>query len=263
MHLVYFDESGNSGNNLDHTQQPVFVLSALLVPAASWTVIEQELEAVIESAFPAPRPLDFELHANELLNARGWFRQFPIAQRMEVYRQCMVVAARHGLKVIHRAIQKKRYADWLTRTFGAGVTINPHIAAYALVAQVVNSFLKDLPGSPLGIFISDENKEVVKDLEKSHRLLRGAAGPLHLSQVIEKGFFIDSRKSLLLQLADLCASAVRHYEAQKSGIPVKSLNASVIPWVEPLIHRGRESLNDVIAWLQAGQSQEKKERPGT
>ena len=107
------------------------------------------------------------------------------------------------------------------------VEINPHIAAYALVAQVVNAYLKELPGSPFGIFISDENKEVVKDLEKSHRVLRGTAGPLHLSQVIEKGFFIDSRKSLLLQLADLCAYCLRMKEELAAQLPVKPLNATV------------------------------------
>ena len=163
------------------------------------------------------------------------------------------LAHKHGLKVIHRAIVKKRYADWLLRSFGAGVEINPHIAAYALVAQVVNSYLKELPGSPNGIFISDENKEVVRDLEKSHRILRGTSGPLRLSQVIEKGFFIDSRKSLLIQLADLCAYSLRVREEQLVGLPVKPLNALVIPWVEPLMHKGKESLNDVIAWLQAEQ----------
>ena len=28
MHLVYFDESGNSGNNLNDADQPIFVLGA-------------------------------------------------------------------------------------------------------------------------------------------------------------------------------------------------------------------------------------------
>lgn len=260
MYLAYFDESGNSGNNLDHTQQPIFVLAALLVPTASWNAIEADLQKVIESNFPSPRPADFEIHANELINARGYFRQFPIAQRLKFYADCMAVAQRHSLKVLHRAIAKKRYADWLQRAFGSGVIINPHIAAYALIAQVVNALLKAMPGSPCGIFISDENKEVVKDIEKSHRLLRGTSGPLRLSQVIEKGFFIDSRKSLLLQLADLCAYSLRLREEQLAGLPVKPLNAQVILFVEPLMHQGKEPLNDVIAWLQ---DEQKKERPGT
>lgn len=260
MYLVYFDESGNSGNNLVHAQQPVFVLAALLVPAASWQTIEAELEKTVDTFFPPPRPLDFEIHANELINPRGFFRQFPIQKRLDLYRALLAIAEKHRLRVVHRAIVKKRYAQWLERTFGAGVFINPHIAAFALVSQVVNDFLRSLSHTTMGIFISDENRDVMTDIEKSQRILRGTSGRLRLSQVIEKGFFIDSRKSLLIQLADLCAYSLRRMEEQQAGLPVRPLDANCIAWVKPLIHRGGEALPDVLAWLQ---SEQKKERPGT
>ena len=259
MHLIYLDESGNSGNNLNHTQQPIFVLSALLVPETEWLPIESELAAEVNRFFPT-RPDDFEIHASEIINPRGFFRAFPVQTRLDFYKALMDVAARHKLRVIHRAIIKKRYLHWLEKTFGAGVVINPHLAAFPLVAHVVNDFLRQLPGKPLGIFISDENRDVAQDVEKSQRILRGTPGRLHLSQIIEKGFFIDSRKSLLLQLCDLCAHALRRLEEKKAGITLKPLHEHCIPLVKPLIHRGTEALPDVLAWLE---SEQKKERPGT
>jgi hypothetical protein len=42
MHLVYFDESGNSGTNLRDPQQPFFVLAALTVPETEWVGLEHE-----------------------------------------------------------------------------------------------------------------------------------------------------------------------------------------------------------------------------
>lgn len=36
MHLIYIDESGNTGKNLADPQQPVFVLGALVIPEGSW-----------------------------------------------------------------------------------------------------------------------------------------------------------------------------------------------------------------------------------
>lgn len=259
MHLVYLDESGNSGNNLNHAQQPIFVLAAMLVPEAEWLAIESELAAVVERFFPN-RPDDFEIHANEIINPRGFFRAFPIQTRLDFYKALMDVAARHKLKVIHRAIAKKRYLHWLEKTFGAGVVINPHLAAFPLVAHVVNDYLRQLPGSPLGIFISDENRDVMQDVEKSQRVLRGTPGRLHLSQIIEKGFFIDSRKSLLLQLCDLCAHSLRQFEQDKAGVVLKPIYKHCIPLVQPLIHRGAEALPEVLAWLE---SEQKKEQPGT
>lgn len=260
MYLVYLDESGNTGNNLHEAQQPIFVLAALVVPEQKWLSLETDLQSAIENAFPSPRPADFEVHANEIINPRGYFRQFPIQQRLAFFQAWMALAKKHELRVIYRAIAKKRYARWLLEAFGPGVMINPHVAAFPLVAQVLNEHLRSLPGSPLGILISDENKDVMRDVEKSLRLLRGDQGGLRLSQIIEKGFFIESHQSLPLQLCDLCAFCLRRMEEQKAGLTVKRLDENCIPWVKPLVHRGAEPLADVLTWLQ---SQQKKERPGS
>jgi hypothetical protein len=61
---------------------------------------------------------------------------------------------------------------------------DPQQPVFVLAAQVVNEFLRATPGSPLGILISDENHEVMPDIEKSIRLLRGEAGSLRLLSLI-------------------------------------------------------------------------------
>jgi len=257
MYLIYLDESGNSGTNLQETQQPVFVLCALVVPEPKWLTIETELQDSINRFFPSPRPEDFEVHANELVNPRGYFRAFPVKHRLAFLEDWMRIAARNDLKVIYRAIVKKRFARWLQTTFGAGVAINPHVAAFPLVAQVINTYLKSEPGMPLGILIADENKDVAYDVEKTIRILRGEPSHLRLSQIIEKGFFIESHKSLFLQLCDVCAFCARRLEEHKAGVPVKKLDQTITPWVRPLIHRGTESMPDVLTWLQDQEEQKK------
>jgi hypothetical protein len=259
MHFIYLDESGNTGNNLNDSAQPIFVLGALIVPEEKWLKLEEELTAAIDRSFPPPRPHDFEVHATEIINPRGYFRSFPIEKRLHFFQSWLGIAHRSGLKFIYRAIEKKRYATWLQRTFGAGVVINPHVAAFSLVAQMANDLLRTSPGAPLGIFISDENKQVMVDVEKSIQVLRGNRGPLHLAQIIEKGFFIESDKSLPLQLCDLCTYTARRMEEAKAGLPTKPIDQNCIPWIKPLIHQGKEPLPDVLAWLE---SQQKKERPG-
>ena len=253
MIFAYLDESGNSGNNLTDSQQPVFCLAALLVPENSWVTVEADLFLEIERYFPQPRPETFEVHANELISGRNSFRETPISSRLEFITAALGVARKHQLLVIHRAIEKQRYLRWLEATFGAGVVINPHLAAFPLVAHVVNDYLKTLTDNPHGIFISDENRDVMYDVEKAQKVLRGATGRLRLDRIIEKGFFIDSRKSLLLQLADLCAYACRKMEEEKAGYPAKDLNRTIIDAVQPLLHRGQESLPDVLAWLESEQ----------
>jgi hypothetical protein len=196
MILAYLDESGNSGNNLTHPDQPIFCLSALLVPAASWVAIEADLFSTIEQFFPSPRPSDFEIHASELINPRGFFRSFPIQHRLDFLNAALSIARHHHLKVIYRAILNRRYLRWREATFGAGVIINPHLAAFPLVAHVVHNYLKTQPSSPLGIFISDENREIMFDVEKAQKILRGTPGPVASGPHYRKRLFHRLKKEL-------------------------------------------------------------------
>jgi hypothetical protein len=260
MHLIYLDESGNSGGNLSDPQQPVFVLCALVVPETQWQSLETALSAAVEAAWPSPRPDDFEIHATELINPRSeTIRKATPAHRLEFMKNWLGIAADHDLKLVFRAIVKQRYARWLHQKFGAGVIINPHVAALALVAQVINSHLRDLPGSPLGIFISDENHQVARDVDKAIRLLRGVDGPARLTQIIEKGFFIESHKSWVLQLCDLCAYIIRRHEQELAGLKSKPVDGELWKHVEPLVAVGDEKFADMMGWLE---SEQKKERPG-
>ena len=257
MHLIYLDETGNSGKNLAEPSQPIFVLCALVVPETHWQDLESALGVALDKHFPT-RP---EVHTYDIVSPgrHSFFRTSSEADRLAFLKEWISIAASFDLKVIHRAIVKTRYARWLEKEYGPGVFINPHSVAFLFVSQVVNEYLRAAPGNPRGIFISDESQEMMEELEQSIRLLRMERSALQLSQIVEKGFFIDSRKSLPLQLCDLCAYALRQMEADKVGLRVKPIHKTLIASVRPLIHRGVEQMPDVLTWLDA---QQKEGRPG-
>lgn len=250
MYLVYFDESGNSGTNLTDPQQPVFVLGALVVPESSWQQVEADLEKVLEKHVPSPRATNFEVHAGDLRQGTGDFKGVAIAKRVGLRDEWLQVAAAHKLRFIYRAITKARYERWMKSAFGQNISVNPHLAAFPLVAQVINSYLRSLSTDALGIIISDDNREVVDDIERFLKLLRATSGTLRLDRIIEKGFFIDSKKSLLIQLADLCTLHARKDEERKIGLPPKSIDDTGVALLKSIVHRGEESFPDVIQWLQ-------------
>lgn len=247
MHLVYFDESGNSGNNLNDADQPIFVLGALIVPEDCWSSIEAGLEAELATHFPEIAAESEEIHSGDLRGSRGCFKGVAVPQRVALRDAWLKVAGDHNLKFVYRSISKKRYKKWLHEAFGSSVIINPHVAAFPLVSTVVNQHLAKL--GERGMFISDENKEIMRDVEKSIRQLRLTAGPLRLSQIIEKGFFIDSAKSRILQLCDMCVLHARKREEVQAGCDAKPFDVEGIKLIEPLILRGDEQIWDVIAWL--------------
>ncbi len=250
MYLIYFDESGNSGTNLADPQQPVFVLGALIVPETAWQSVESDLEAALDKHMPPPRSPGFEVHAGDLRQGTGDFKGVSVANRLALRDAWLGLAAKHGLRLIYRAITKSRYERWMKSAFGHNISVNPHLAAFPLVAQVANNYLRSLSKDALGIIISDDNREVVDDIERFLKLLRAAVGTLRLDRIIEKGFFIDSKKSLLIQLADLCTLHARKEEERKIGLPPKAIDDVGIELVKGLIHRGEESFSDVIQWLQ-------------
>jgi hypothetical protein len=259
MYIVYFDETGNTGTNLDDAQQRVFVLGAMVVPEAIWQDLEKGLRAAVDAAFPPPRPEDFEIHGSDLRNGRGYFQGLSVGFRIALRDQWLELAHQYGVKFIYRSIDKGRFRSWAHATLGSGVKINPYIVAFPLVARVVNAYLAVCPENPLGIFVFDENKEVVHDVEKSLSILRGIDNSLRLGRVVEKGFFIDSAKSLMLQLCDVCLYCARKKEEQALGLPAKEIDRGGVTGVEPLIYKGNEAFDDVLAWIR---EQQKKERPG-
>jgi hypothetical protein len=255
MYLVYFDETGNTGNNLNDPQQPIFLLCAMLVHKDRWQALESDLQRLCDNRFGDVSDCDgFEIHASHIRNGIGLFRKMPVADRIAFRDELLQAAIDADVKLICRSIEKKRFRRWMLRTFGTGVTINPHVVAFALVAQVVNQYLKEQKS--LGIFISDENKEIVADVEKSIRLLRGDTSALQLDRVIEKGFFIDSRASLVLQLCDLCAYSLRKSEEQQADMEAKPIDESGIRMVDRITHVGIEPFHDVLDWIKKGAARE-------
>jgi hypothetical protein len=259
MYIVYFDETGNTGTNYDDPQQRLFVLGAMVVPEAIWQNLEKDLQAAVDEVFPPPRPDDFEIHGVALRNGQGYFRDFSVNVRVTFRDAWLAIAHRHGVKFIYRPIEKSRFRTWVHGELGSGVKINPYVVAFPLVARVVDEYLAGRPGKPLGIFVFDENKEVVHDIEKSLSLLRGIDNALRLGRVVEKGFFIDSAKSLVLQLCDVCLYCARKKAERTLGLPAKTIDQGGILGVEPLVYKGNEAFEDVLAWIT---EQQKKERPG-
>lgn len=249
MHLVYCDESGNTGNNLDDLQQPILVVGALIVPEACWQSLETDLEAAIATGMPGLAPSGAEIHGMDLRRGAGPFSGVPVPDRVALRDALMKIARKHGLKFVYRSIEKKRYKIWQKETYGIDVAINPHIAAFALVASVVNEYLANQEA--LGVFIVDANEEVVPDIEQSIRQLRLSAGSLRLSQIVEKGFFIESSKSRVLQLCDICSLHARKHEEVKAGAGEKPFDVEGVHLLKPLIHRGNEQMIEVLAWLKA------------
>lgn len=259
VHLAYFDESGNTGLDLNDRQQPVFVLGALLVPASEWVSLENELATLVEQYFSEVPEDEREIHTHKLIAGSKPFRSFGQQHCLKFQRAWLEVAQKYQLRFFYQDIEKRRFSSWIESTYGSGVKLDPHAMAFPLLSNIVNQDLRKQAEQPLGILIADEHKGLSSDLEKTLRLLRADSSNLKHDRIIEKCFFIDSSKSLLLQLCDMCVYSARKLEEEKLGYPIREHHREGIELIQPLIQAIDAPFQEVIDWM----DQQIKKRPGT
>ena len=149
MHLVYLDESGNTATNLNDSEQPIFLLAALIVPGSAWQPLERDLEEAI--ARHVPMMVDGnEVHAVDLRSGRGRFKAISVGTRIALRDEWLRTARKHDLKVVYRAIVKERYQNWLHSTFGSVQTRPLQLCdVCALIARKKEERKAGIPGKSI------------------------------------------------------------------------------------------------------------------
>lgn len=251
MNFVYIDESGNTGLNLKDSQQPVFLMAALILPESKWFLLEKSFLETAKRHIGDPLPRQFEIQAKDLKSRRGVFKSLSLDEQLSFRDEMLQLLLDNEIKVIYRRIIKRRFAAFCERHYGPGIKVNPYIMALPFVCTEVDHYLRQKSANELGMFIFDEQKENLDDAERSLRTLRlDSSSILKTTNIIEKGFFIDSAKSFGLQLVDLVAYYIRKYEENELGLKVSEIDKQTFGKIKELISTGvGSSVVDVLEWV--------------
>jgi hypothetical protein len=251
MNLVYVDESGNTGLNLKDSQQPVFILAAMIVLEHAWFILERDFFRTARGLFGADLAYPFEIHATDLKSGRRFFKDLPLERRLSFRDQMLQLLVDSEVVVIYRRIIKAKFEAFCVDHYGPGIKVNPYVMALPFVCMEVDHYLRHQGPDQLGMLIFDEQKENLDAVERSLRTLRlDSTSILKTTNIVEKGFFVDSSKSFALQLVDIAAYHIRKYEESKSGFRVNPLDAQTFGNLRKLISTGVGSdLIDVVEWV--------------
>lgn len=258
VYLAYIDESGNTGLDLENKEQPIFALGALLVPASDWLSIESELDMFVAQFFSEIPEDQNEIHTHKLVNGSKPFRDFGQKYCLDFQEKWMQVAQKYKLQFFSGGFRKKAFKESIHKNYSSALQLNPHEIAFPLLSNRVNQFLRNQASNPLGILISDEHKELSLDLETTLKLLKKESSELKHDRIIEKCFFIDSSKSLLLQLCDMCVYYARKKLENEYGFPVREHHKKGIQLLNPLLSPDNSSDVEMFNWLDL----QIKKRPG-
>ena len=205
MHLLYLDDSGSAGNaNEEH-----LVLGGVAVFETQAHYITQELDSLAESIYPAD-PHSVEFHASEIFGRRvkpwkGMSKEDVIGVIKSVLR--VLAKSRDTVRAFACAIHKPTFPNPDNDYMGI---------AFEDMCSRFDMYLKRLyhSGDPQrGLLILDDSSHetTLRRMARDFRTLGTRWGSVH--NLADTPFFVDSRASRIVQLADhLAYSVFRRYE---------------------------------------------------
>ena len=230
VHLIYVDDSGNTGNKRDDLDQPFHVAVGVAIRATSWHVIRRDFYAVLQRyEVPTDSP-DFEIKGSDLYRGRKLFGGWPQNRRKRLIIGLLAILGRRRIPIICVGVDKKSFPR---------VQFIPRSLFRYLLWHIGRWSISTRRPSDLVLLIVDENKSIedewqyllqrmreqsefemspeefalfrrVIGLESANTLAEFRpllARPVH-EAVIDQVHFVQSHDSIGVQLADVCAYIV-------------------------------------------------------
>ena len=216
VHLAYLDDSQQQGS--------VAIFGAVVIPHGLFGWAERMHSIAVEQLFPVDEIEERfqEFHARDLFKGEGAFKGIDEARRFNAITVLLMTLERYHLPFIYAAIDEKKFAkSEMNRTLCE--TAPPLVPAFKMCLLGVEEWAQNhfawkrqetikVAYEEQYLLIADDtdDKELKKRLRNSYRLLRAAQPYMpntrnRLWHAHDAIYFGDSRESVGIQLADLCA----------------------------------------------------------
>lgn len=206
MKLLYLDESGSTGIDLDNKQQPFFVLAGISIEDNKWHSINDYFEK--EKIKVYPEFANLEIHTNELFNSNyksPFYKNF-WKENLNIIEKLGDIIKKLNIKLSYVIINKKIYKKY----FGNNIVVDPYLYSFALIYKNYNKYLEK--NDSYGIIFCDELKKIEKSLELLYPKLK-----VENKNIIEKTFYLNSGKNNFIQIADICSFYINKFKCIKSN----------------------------------------------
>jgi hypothetical protein len=232
VYLVYADDSSG-----ESTYQ---IMTAVIVPDASFRLIEQYLATVIDAYVSEDQRDSFEFHASAMFHSKAPFESLSRDKSLEIFQQCTNLVDGSSLRISYGAVDLRKLRS------GIYATAHPADISFRLCLSGVEEAFKkqaeerraeivsiaseqQFPGAlvvsdpqfdDFGILICDKGNAKEKEIQKAfwanRRRLKSAAHTRgELDHLHDDMYFGDSAYSVGIQIADICGFLIlRHLEGK-------------------------------------------------
>jgi hypothetical protein len=207
VHIVYLDDSRKD----KHIQ----IMCAVIIPDQKFDFIEQHFGYTIADSVPEAMREDFEFHASDMLHRNPPFDNFLREQALTIMERGVESLGGLSLPSIAYSV-----VDLVKLSNGLYGRANPIDVAFRACLLVVEDWFKQYAPNELGIFISDDFSDaaIKRVMRIAFRDFRPKvrSSPLSrgfLSHALDDIYFGQSKESVGIQLADICALVIRRHVA--------------------------------------------------
>ncbi len=200
MELMYLDESGSTGLDLDNKNQPFFVLAGVSVSDNNWHKINDFFETEKNKIYPDFK--NFEIHTNELYNSnpKSNFYKNDWKYNFQILENIVELISTLDITLFSSTIYKPLYKKY----FGNNIIVDPYLYSFVITYEKYNTYLADKKS--YGIIFCDELKNMETSLEILYPKLKS-----NNKNIIEKTFYLNSKKNNFIQIADVCSFYANKY----------------------------------------------------
>jgi hypothetical protein len=220
VRLVYVDEAGISNPR----QEPYLVVAGIIVHAdKQWHALEQYLRDMVTDFIPPWLRTDFTFHAHQLFAGGGkvFDRQvWPKEIRWRILQELVSIPEKFDLPVVCGFVDRAKFETAFGNRTPHDVTVGAHTAAFSMCAVAANEYMnKRGEAGEVALLIAENNDNARRLIRTHHNFIRDPAKVVLLSEETRKNLpltrlvdtvhFAEKLDSILLQLADACAYAIK------------------------------------------------------
>jgi len=216
VRFVYVDEAGTS------KKEPVAVVAAVIIQADDqWRKAEKRLEDIRQKYLPDNIRNGFIFHAKELFsggkllsNKTGW----SLEMRLPIIKEILAIPFELDFPVAFGFVRSRPDDRYVAR----------HLLAFSICIKAANDLIRVNFKDEIAIVIAEDVTHMRGILKKSSAVYDVPSAPQWLTKhpydtVVDRIHFAEKTDAPLLQIADHCAFALRHYlSSHKQGEEILS-----------------------------------------
>ncbi|HEV2383389.1 MAG TPA: DUF3800 domain-containing protein [Terriglobia bacterium] len=231
MYIAYLDDSGSTGRKLDDASAPFQIVGGPIIKDSAYMSLEYVLSGVVAQFVPEENWDCFEFHTSHLLHGTGVFSHFGAKAGLEIIEQALRWVKKFNIPIVYGAVDK---AELETKIYNDAHPLGVAFAIYLRCLDnwftkryVLDIMQKQEPATAL-LICDDPLPPGRKETEESCRGIiqrvfrrnrkrpRGGSPSSGMAiSIFDDIYFGDSKYSIGIQLADICAYFIGKHLAHK------------------------------------------------